>query len=246
MRLPASNPSSPFGGGRATAFDTFPTGIIGGIELSKTLRPDWDAEGLGGSINLLPRTGAEHGGKPFLDTDFGYGYEPLRDTPVYHGEFSAGRGFDGGDGIGGWFAGPNAFSAVITAVYNQDKRGVDDIEESYTDQPGVPDKVLSNLQFRRYEYARDRYGAAANFDAKPTAGTSLYLRVLWSGYLERANKHYLVLNGLDSNVGCAPTDLPPGPQPERLSSDGAGRQQYARPRARIRPIRWSAFRTASA
>src|SRR5580698_1843605 len=30
VRLPASNPSSPFGGGRAVAFDTFPTGIIGG------------------------------------------------------------------------------------------------------------------------------------------------------------------------------------------------------------------------
>jgi hypothetical protein len=39
VRLPASNPSSPFGGGRAVAFDTFPTGIVGGVEVSKTLRP---------------------------------------------------------------------------------------------------------------------------------------------------------------------------------------------------------------
>ena len=205
VRLPASNPSSPFGGQRATAFDTFPTGIIGGIEVTKTLRPDWDAEALGGSVNLVPRTGAEHGGEPFLDTDTGYGYEPLRDTPVYHAEFSTGRSFDGGDGIGGLFAGPNAFSAVLTGVYHQDKRGIDDVEESYSDQGGnVPDKLLSNLQFRRYEYARDRYGAAVNFDAKPVESTSLYLRVLYSGYLERATKHYLVLNGLDSNVGCTP------------------------------------------
>jgi TonB-dependent receptor len=206
VRLPASNPSSPFSGARATAFDTFPTGIIGGIEVTKTLRPDWDAEALGGSVNLVPRTGAEHGGEPFLDTDTGYGYEPLRGTPVYHAEFSTGRSFDGGDGIGGLFAGPNAFSAVLTGVYHQDKRGIDDVEESYTDQQsaGVPDKVLSNLQFRRYEYERQRYGAAANFDAKPADSTSLYLRVLWSGYLEHATKHYLVLNGLDSNAGCTP------------------------------------------
>jgi TonB-dependent receptor len=206
VRLPASNPSSPFGGARATAFDTFPTGIVGGVEVTKTLRPDWDAEALGGTINLVPRTGAEHGGEPFLDTDFGYGDEPLRGTPVYHAEFSAGRGFDGGDGLGGWFAGPNALSAVLTAVYHQDKRGIDDVEEAYTDQQssGVPDKVLSDLQFRRYEYARDRYGAAANFDAKPAENTSLYLRLLYSGYLERAQKHYLVLNGLDSNAGCTP------------------------------------------
>src|SRR6202020_3372474 len=143
VRLPASNPSSPSGGGRAVAFDTFPTGIIGGVELTKTLQPDMDAEALGGSINLVPRTGAEHGGSPFLDADFGSGYEALRKTPVYHGEVSAGRGFDGGDGLGGWFAGANAFSAVITAVYHQDARGVDDVEEDYTDQQssGVPDKV---------------------------------------------------------------------------------------------------------
>jgi TonB-dependent receptor len=206
VRLPASNPSSPFGGGRATAFDTFPTGIVGGVEVTKTLRPDWDAEALGGTVNLVPRTGAEHGGEPFLDTDTGYGYEPLRGTPVYHAEFSAGRGFDGGNGIGGWFAGPNAFSAVLTAVYHQDKRGIDDVEEGYTDQQssGVPDKVLSDLEFRRYEYERQRYGAAVNIDARPAESTSLYLRVLWSGYLEHATKHYLVLNGLDSNAGCTP------------------------------------------
>jgi TonB-dependent receptor len=206
VRLPASNPSSPSGGGRAVAFDTFPTGIIGGVELTKTGRPDMDAEALGGSINLVPRTGAEHGGAPFLDADLGSGYEPLRRTPVYHGEVSAGRSFDGGDGIGGLFSGANAFSAIVTAVYHEDRRGVDDIEEDYTDQQssGVPGKVLSDLQFRRYEYHRQRYGVAANFDAKASDNTSLYLRLMWSGYLERAQKHYLVLNNLDSDTGCTP------------------------------------------
>jgi TonB-dependent receptor len=206
VRLPASNPSSPFGGGRAVAFDTFPTGIIGGIELTKTLQPDMDAEALGGSINLVPRTGAEHGGSPFLDADFGSGYEPLRKTPVYHGEVSLGRGFDGGDGIGGYFSGANAFSAVLTAVYHEDSRGIDDVEESYTDQQssGVPDKVFSDLQFRRYEYHRKRYGVAANFDARASESTNLYARFLYSGYIETANKHYLVLKNLDSDAGCTP------------------------------------------
>jgi TonB-dependent receptor len=229
VRLPASNPSSPSGGGRAVAFDTFPTGIIGGVELTKTSRPDMDAEALGGSINLVPRTGAEHGGAPFLEADLGGGYEPLRETPVYHAEVSTGRSFDGGDGIGGLFSGANAFSAVVTAVYHDDKRGIDDVEESYTDQQssGVPDKVLSNLQFRRYEYHRRRYGAAANFDAKASDSTSLYLRVLYSGYLEAANKHYLVLNNLDSNSGCTP--LPSCIQdpnnPNGFIASGAGLEQ---------------------
>lgn len=208
VRLPASNPSSPFGGGRAVAYDTFPMGIIGGVEVTKTLRPDLDAEGVGGSINLVPRTGAEHGGRPFIDVDLGSGYEPLRSSPVYHGEISIGSSFSGGDGIGGLFAGADAFSAVLTGVFHSDERGIDDVEESYSDNQssGAPDKLLSNLQFRRYEYERKRYGMAANLDAKATDDTNLYARLLWSGYLEAGHKHYLVLNNLDSDFanGCSP------------------------------------------
>ena len=37
VRLPASNPSSPSGGGRAVAFDIFPTGVIGGVELTQDI-----------------------------------------------------------------------------------------------------------------------------------------------------------------------------------------------------------------
>lgn len=229
VRLPASNPSSPFGGSRAVAFDTFPTGIIGGIEVTKTGRPDMDAESLGGSINLVPRTGTEHGGAPFLDLDLGSGWEQLRSTPVYHAEMSAGRSFDGGSGIGGLFAGPDAIGLVISSVFHDDSRGVDDIEESYTDQQsgGVPDKVLSNLQYRRYLYNRKRYGVAANLEARATESTSLYARLLWSRYLETAHKHYLVLGNLDSDTGCTP--LPacirdPG-NPNGYVASGASLQQ---------------------
>ena len=42
--------------GRAVAFDVFPSALLGGIEVVKTLGPDMDAEGLGGSVNILPRS----------------------------------------------------------------------------------------------------------------------------------------------------------------------------------------------
>ena len=84
------------------------------------------------------------------------GYEPLRDDAGVSRRAQHRTSFSGGDGIGGLFAGANAFSVVITGVYHEDKRGVDDLEESYSDNQsnGVPDKVLSNLQYRRYEYHR--------------------------------------------------------------------------------------------
>src|ERR1700686_5034895 len=54
VHLTAANQSTPTGGARAVAFDAFPAGMIGGIEVTKSLTPDMDAEGLGGNVNLLP------------------------------------------------------------------------------------------------------------------------------------------------------------------------------------------------
>lgn len=208
VRLPPSNPSSPFGGGRATAFDVIPTGLVGGIELTKTNRPDIDAEALGGTINLVPRSGEDQGGKPFTELTAGGGYENLRDTPVYDFGMTSGRSFSrDGDGL---FSGPNAFSALLTAIYHQDGRGIDDIEESYSDQQsaGVPDKLLGDLDYRRYTYQRETYGFAGNFDAKADERNSFYARLMWSGYLELKTDHHLTLSGLDS--GCGPATLPNG------------------------------------
>lgn len=204
--LPASNPSSPFGGARAVALDTFPMGIVSGVQVVETNEPDMDAESLGGTVDLLPVSGAEHGGRRFLDLDFGGGYEPLRGTPVINGEATAGGSLDGGDGFDGLFSGPEALSVALTAVYHDDERGIDDVEESYSDQQsaGVPGKLLSDMEFRWYKYHRRRYGTAANIDGKVDSNNSVYLRLLYSGYLEQATKHYLVLDGLDSATPCTP------------------------------------------
>ena len=45
VRMTASNPASPQSGGRAVAFDAFPTGILGGVEVIKSLTPEMDAGG---------------------------------------------------------------------------------------------------------------------------------------------------------------------------------------------------------
>ena len=193
--LPASNPSSPFGGSRAVALDTFPMDIVSGAEVIETNEPDMDAESLGGTVNLLPRSGAEHGGRPFLDVEVGGGWEKLRSSPVYKGSVTAGGSLD------------DALSAVVTAVYDDDQRGIDDLEEGYTDDQsdGVPNDFVHDMEFRWYKYHRRRYGLAANVDGKIDSDNTVYARVLYSGYLEAATKHYLVLDNLDGATPCTPS-----------------------------------------
>ncbi|MFX5752111.1 hypothetical protein ABTE32_22070, partial [Acinetobacter baumannii] len=58
--------------GRAVEFDTIPIGAIDRIVVTKTGLPDHDAEGLGGTIELTPRTALGRD-KIFYDGTLGSG-----------------------------------------------------------------------------------------------------------------------------------------------------------------------------
>ncbi|HEY2480787.1 MAG TPA: TonB-dependent receptor plug domain-containing protein, partial [Caulobacteraceae bacterium] len=125
------------GGGRAVEFDTIPTGAIDGIIVTYTLLPDHEAEGLGGSIELTPRTAANIT-KPFVDVDVGWGDELLRPrTGPFNAEIAFGARFGFGDhGLelqngpveeprAGFFSNPTPFSFVFSASRKDDRRAID-------------------------------------------------------------------------------------------------------------------------
>ena len=193
VRLTSSNPASPQGGGRAVAFDAFPASVLGGIEVIKSLRPDLDAEGLGGIVNIIPQTIAPST-KTVLDASAGVGYEPLRGTPRYQGSVTAGATIADGK-----------LSILGTYGYNEDMRGIDDVEADYINDPnatpaGTPgyiaSKAYDDVQPRFYTYHRVRQGFAGSLSYRPTDHTELYLRGIHAGYIETANKHEFVLGGL--------------------------------------------------
>ena len=186
------------GGGRAVEFDTIPTGAIDGIIVYKTLSPDREAEGLGGQIELTPRS-AKNLAHPFFEGELGWGYENLHDhTGPFTAGFAAGArfGFAHGklavEGLGdvpadgsGWISNPTPFSLVITASRKDDRRGVDDIEPSYNS-----DGSYDRVDFRRYDYNRRRFGYGGEFAFQPNDDHSYYVRLDVAGYKERAHKNH--------------------------------------------------------
>jgi TonB-dependent receptor len=186
------------GSGRAVEFDTIPTGAIDGIIVYKTLSPDREAEGLGGQIELTPRS-AKNLARPFFEGELGWGYENLHDhTGPFTAGFAAGArfGFNNGkiqvEGMGpaapdgsGWISNPTPFSLVITASRKDDRRGVDDIEPSYNS-----DGSYDRVDFRRYDYSRRRFGYGGEFAFQPNDDHSYYARLDVAGYKERAHKNH--------------------------------------------------------
>ena len=204
-----TNPGGTYfgGGGRAVEYDTIPTGAIDGLVVYKTTLPDHEAEGLGGSIDLTPRTAANIM-RPFLEGAAGYGYEPAHDHggPLnldlaagvrfgLNGSHLAIEGQGADEPVGmGFFSNPTPFSFVLTASLRSDHRGFDDIEEDYND-PTV-DRSYADIQMRRYDYNRRRFGYGGEFDFKPNDDHAWYLRANIAGYTESVKKNRLTYDDL--------------------------------------------------
>ncbi len=181
--------------GRAVEFDTVPIGAIDRIVVTKTGMPDHDAEGLGGSIELSPRTAIGHD-KLFLEATLGGGVETKEGTGLYRDEIVL------GGPIGGRNAqGKPVLSFVLTQFLYNDRRSFDDIEAGYADnQPATPDKAFTGLELRKYAYNRKRFGYSGELDFTPDDNNRVYFRASMAGYNESAQRNRLVIDGLDTVV----------------------------------------------
>jgi TonB-dependent receptor len=211
------------GGGRAVEFDTIPSGAIDGIIVTYTLLPDHEAEGLGGSIELTPRSAANIT-KPFLDATLGWGYEPLHDhTGPFEGDLAAGARFGFGDhglivqdGSGnegaprvGFISNPTPFSFVLDASRKDDRRAIDDLEESYFDDGVAPSNGVSEYSLRRYDYHRRRFSYGGDFEFQPNEDHTYYIRANVAGYTESVHKNILDYEmGADNTSGVGPALTP--------------------------------------
>lgn len=208
VRIPPSNLSSPTGGGRAVAYDVLPTALVGGIEVSETLRPEDDAEGLGGLVNLLPRR-VPADGQPFVSGTAGIGVQSLRGTEITEYGGTVGGSFGLAAGAmpwdqpargSGFFANSKPFSFLLTFQQHNDFRGIDDNEPGYSNTAGEPVSLLNSITLRNYLYHRRRRDFGGEFDFDPNPDDHFFVRYADAGYNEHANKDYLAFSGLDSGI----------------------------------------------
>lgn len=203
------------GSGRAVEFDTVPVGAVDRIEVTKTGLPDHEAEGIGGSVELTPRS-ARAIEKPFIDLELSGGYENLRDSwaPINeqvvlggrlgfgdHGLIIAGHGEEPAPRAG-FISNPTPFSFVLTQFQHNDRRSLDDFEEGYgvdnqNAGAALPDKIYDSAEFRRYNYFRRRFGYSGEFDFDPNTDHHYFARVNVAGYTENVNRQRLIYGNLE-------------------------------------------------
>lgn len=169
VSMPAPDPFT-----RAVDLDTIPSDIVSQIEVSKTLRPDQDADSIAGAVNIVTRSPFDSRGPQLRGSagmsDNEYGKNDTR------GSLQASN----------LFGSEQQFGALVSLSYSKTRRQVDNVENVWTVLNRPQGEVLSLIEtlFKDYDTRRERMAATTALEWRPTDTDSYYMRGSWARFTD--------------------------------------------------------------
>ncbi len=158
--------------GRRVALDTIPSDLVAAIEVVKAVTPDYDANAIGGSINLVTPTA--------FDRPDPFTFATARGT---YNDKSGKVGFGGSATHGQRFGPDDQFGIVVAGSYL--KRFIDsDLAEpaNWTTVAGIA--TPTNYTLFDYRIMRERIGGILNLDWRPSDDVRVYVRNIYNEYTD--------------------------------------------------------------
>jgi len=174
VRLPAPEADT-----RAVALDVLPSELIQSIQVKKTLTPDMDADTIGASIEIDTTKGFDRK-EPYVSATVEGSYNDL------NGETSPKGSVD--------FTVPVSDTFGISGGLSYYDRKTSTDNQEIADWTENDDGLVyaEEVQYRDYDVERERIGASLSFDWKPTEGTTLYARGLFSQFDDTEKRQRLI------------------------------------------------------
>lgn len=197
------------GAGRAVPLDAIPAALAGGLELTKTNRPDEDASALGGQLNIVARQ-VPADGQPFGEIIAGGGTRTPHGNNIFQGTISGGSrfGLDGNPFAKTTNDAYKPFSVVFFATATDDWLQMDDFQPAYTNAANRPSNALSRLSEVDYRNHKVRDGYGGTLSWQVDHNTSLYFTAFDSDLDAPNLRTQLIYNNL--NTQYAPAAGRPG------------------------------------
>jgi len=179
------NVPSPESGVRSVAMDVIPSELIEGLEVSKTLSADMDADAVGGSIDVKSLSAFDRQGRSYGFNVQGSHNKQTSDTsPKLSASFSDIFTLNKGNKLGiaaavSWFERDFSSHNIETdggwaELEIEDVNTGEDIEQFGAEE----------IEQRFYLISRERKGLALNLDYHTLAGSKYYLRTLYSKFAD--------------------------------------------------------------
>ncbi len=188
--------------GRRVALDTIPSDLVAAIEVIKAVTPDYDANAIGGSINIVTPTAFDQS-HPFTFATARGSYNNKSGKTGFGGSATHGQTFGAGD----------QFGVVVAASYS--KRFIDsDLAEpanwaTFTTGANTVNAPTSLVLFD-YRIMRERIGGIANFDWRPNDVVRVYVRNIYNEFTdneERNQFNFVLVNGAPAPIVDSPTSI---------------------------------------
>ncbi|WP_428385173.1 TonB-dependent receptor [Nevskia ramosa] len=161
---------------RAVNLDVIATDLLEGLEVTKTLTPDLDGDGIGGNIEIKTATAFDRGNSFSLRSEGSYNDQREIVSPRLAA--TATRLLS--------LAGKNDFGVSGGVSYFRRRFGSDNVETAGFPFLEAPDGSevpgLEEGEQRDYTITRERLSTTLNFDWRPSTDHQFYLRTLYSSF----------------------------------------------------------------
>ncbi|BFM14481.1 TonB-dependent receptor [Maricurvus nonylphenolicus] len=184
---------------RSVALDVIPSGLLEGLEVTKTVTPDMDGSTIGGNIEVKSLSAFDRDGMSYkVSAEANHNDLEGETSPKVAGSFTNVFDVNGGE------------LGVAAAVSWQEREFGSEVMEGDgewdSDIDGAGTRGPKELQQRDYEVERERLGLAFNLDWRPSDTSEYYLRTLYSEFEDqeyRQRTKYKFedgsLNSIDAN-----------------------------------------------
>ncbi|MEO9023362.1 MAG: TonB-dependent receptor [Ginsengibacter sp.] len=170
VTINGSQLASSNGSDRSVELDVINAGQLGGIEVSKVITPDQDANAIGGSINLKTRSAFDNT-KTVLNVLGGIGY-------------AAGAGFRGGINYSERYGKKRNLGLTLGASYNRTNRRETSDEQDWGDRKSTTNEslplALRGITLRESNNIRDRLGLTGQMEYKFNKNNQIGISALFN------------------------------------------------------------------
>ena len=168
---------------RSVALDVIPSELLSALEVSKSVTPDMDGDGIGGAVNIKSASAFDAPGRSFrFSAQSSYnqlqGENSPRGSLVYSDKFDLGNQ-------------PQSLGVAASMSWFDRNFGSENIEtdggwfDDLERTDGTEFKGAEEIEQRDYVVNRERFGLAANIDYRPDGGGEWYLRTLFSAFSDQ-------------------------------------------------------------
>ena len=180
---------------RNVKLDTIPADLVESIQVNKTMIASMDADGIGGSVNLVTRSAAD---EPYFAIQGLLGHTPINNGRDMDEVFAT---------YGRRLLADKKLGVLVTGSYDWNGRGINDVEpaqnvnsivalnpDGSTTPTGQTVNAPNSIDIRNYFYDRSRYGLGGTLDYRQSDRTFIYLKSLFSYFHDYGEDSILTLN----------------------------------------------------